>query len=225
GPEEEPSQSLLNLLKHQVVLIAEPTKVVYNCIALGGRNFLITKHVWDLMPACNYGLYGYAVAKDRIFISPRIRPCAQLKGRDLVIVQLPDSVPPFTSLPRDIFLENMAKAPKTANACLVVAKPLFERRSVAKLEQTIYPFKQLPQVHSKDTYSCGSLGSKQMPACYSYVFETYAGLCTSPLIAQEGGRCIILGLHVVGDRSKMGYAQIVTLDDFSDVALSDKVGQ
>nr|QTH26252.1 polyprotein [Cherry rasp leaf virus] len=225
GPEEEPSQSLLNLLKHQVVLIAEPTKVVYNCIALGGRNFLITKHVWDLMPACNYGLYGYAVAKDKIFISPRIRPCAQLKGRDLVIVQLPDSVPPFTSLPRDIFLENMAKAPKTANACLVVAKPLFERRSVAKLEQTIYPFKQLPQVHSKDTYSCGSLGSKQMPACYSYVFETYAGLCTSPLIAQEGGRCIILGLHVVGDRSKMGYAQIVTLDDFSDVALSDKVGQ
>nr|WMN13750.1 polyprotein [Currant latent virus] len=220
GPSEL-DQSVVNLLKHQVVFINNITKVVYNAIALGGRNFLITKHVWDLMPASNYGLYGYAISKPKIFFNPTNRPALQLKDRDLVIVQMPDSVPCFSALPTDIFLKNIQEAPKQVNAVLVVAEPSYEGRSVAKLVQKFQPFMNLPQVHAKDTYSCGSLGSLRMPPCYSYTFDTYPGLCTSPLICMSGGRCVLLGLHVVGSQSKTGYSQIVTLEDFSDVPLQE----
>ncbi|ALT45950.1 polyprotein [Currant latent virus] len=218
GPSEL-DQSVINLLKHQVVFINDMTKVVYNAIALGGRNFLITKHVFDLMPVANYSLYGYAITKPKIWIDNRVRPKIQLKDRDLVIVEMPLTVPCFSSLPKDIFLKNMQEAPKQVNAVLVIAEPNYEGKSVAKLVQKFQPFTNLPQVHAKDTYSCGSLGSLRMPPCYSYTFDTYPGLCTSPLICMSGGRCILLGLHVVGNMSKTGFSQIVTLDDFSEVPL------
>nr|QMU24007.1 replicase [Babaco cheravirus 1] len=223
GPE---NQNFLNLLKHQVIFVAEHNpSVSYNALAMGNRNFLFTKHVWDLMPTCNYTLYGYAVHKQKIYVNTNIRPSVQLKDRDLTLVCMPDSVPPFTNLPKDLFLKNLAEAPKVANAHLVISKVLYETRSVAKVQQNIYSFDRLPQVHCKDTYSCGSLGSKKMPPCYSYTFDTYAGMCSSPLISMDGGRCVLLGLHVVGDKAKMGYSQIITLDDFSDLNFSEKVGE
>uniref|UniRef100_A0AAT9JAN6 Polyprotein n=1 Tax=Pternopetalum trichomanifolium cheravirus TaxID=3115785 RepID=A0AAT9JAN6_9SECO len=214
GPAAD-NQDVGILLKNKLVFINTSNKVVYHALALGGRKLLFTKHVLLSMPASLYIVAGYGIAKE-MYIDFDLRKRVNLSDRDLTIVDMPLQFPPRATLPSHLFLKTVAQAPKQAHAFLAVSQPLYERNSVSQIEHQCLEFPVCPKTTVRGTYTAADGTVYQAPACYVYD-SMQAGDCSSILFTMDGGRLLLLGLHVASHLKKgAGYAQIITLADFEE---------
>ncbi|QVX32640.1 polyprotein 1 [Arracacha virus B] len=224
GPLKDNSE-LVSFLKHVAVMRNIVTEQDYHLLFIAGRKALFVQHVFKSMPVGTYQLIVGDCVIDKFFFNRDALQCKSLTDKDLCIVTMSHTVPPFAPLAKRLLFDEEEKLPRQALGFFCHSEPYVELDRISgishrmqKLEQTVY--------ENPDILYETSTGLLPLKKAYKYEMVTSPGFCGDVLLQVCSSGVKILGMHTTaGKQSIWRYANTVTLQDIEGAYPSEWVGE